>query len=181
MTDRFENSIIIPKTYEKRDDMKKTLMIYYSFEGNTAYAADFLSRYPDIDTERLLVEKEPPGKGLRKWLSGGRSAIFKEDPGLKPVEADPDDYENIIFGFPVWANTFPPAIGAYLKTHRIVGKNIFTVVCCSSGNAMKATDNLRKATPENFHKGAVGLIDPLKHKDDADRQLLELAAEIEKA
>ncbi|MBO4876787.1 MAG: flavodoxin [Ruminococcus sp.] len=161
--------------------MKKTLMIYYSFEGNTACAADFLSQYPDIDAERLTVEKEPPKKGFGKFLLGGKSAVMKEDPGLRPIEKDPEEYDNIILGFPVWANTYPPAIGAFLKKYPMNGKNIFIVACSSSGSATKATDNARKATPGCLHKGAVSLTDPLKDKEAAFAKLRELAEEIEKA
>lgn len=165
----------------KGDIMKKTLMIYYSFDGNTACAADFLSQYPDIDAERLTVEKEPPRKGIGKILLGGKSALMKDDPGLRPLEKDPADYENVILGFPVWANTYPPAIGAFLKKYPLKSKNIFIVACSGSGNAMKATDNARKATPGCMHKGAVSLTEPLKNKEAAFSKLRELAEEIEKA
>jgi flavodoxin len=161
--------------------MKNTLMVYYSLEGNTACAADFLGQYPEIDTERLLVEKEPPKSGFGKFLLGGKSALMKQDPGLKPLTKDPLDYENIIIGFPVWAGTYPPAIGAFLKRYDLKQKNIYVVACSASGNADKAIDHTRRSTPECSHKGAVSLKDPLKDQETAFAKLRELAEEINKS
>lgn len=161
--------------------MKKTLMVYYSLNGNTACAAEFLGQYPEIDTERLLVEKEPPKKGFGKFLLGGKSALMKQDPGLKPLTNDPEDYDNIIIGFPVWAGTYPPAIGAFLKRYGLKQKRIYVVACSASGNADKAIDHTRRATPECSHCGAVSLTDPLKNQEASFAKLRELAEEIDKA
>jgi hypothetical protein len=54
------------------------------------------------------------------------------------MQANVEDYSDIILAFPIWAGTFPPAIGAFLKQYPFQGKNIRIIACSGGGNAEKA-------------------------------------------
>lgn len=149
--------------------MKETLMLYYSLEGNTAYVAQLAER-SGLGAERLRVEKEPPKKGLGKFLRGGKDALMKADPGLLPIQADPAGYENILLAFPVWAGTYPPAIGALLARCDFSGKRVYAIACSASGNTEKAFGALAEALGGPL-AGSLSLVNPLKHEKETTEKL----------
>ena len=158
--------------------MNDVLLVYYSFEGNTSFVADTVKAFcPAIMTERLIAENEPPKKGFGKFFLGGKSALLQSDPHLKPVQSSSDDFAKIILAFPVWAGTFPPAIGAYLKSIGIKNKEVYVIACSASGNADKAIAKAKAALPDNTHKASLSLINPLKNKETVEKQLTDFLNE----
>lgn len=157
--------------------MCKTLLIYYTFEGNTGYVAGKMKELCDLDTERLVVEKEPPKTGFGKFFWGGKSAIFKENPHLQPVKSNIDDYENIMIAFPVWAGTYPPAIGAFFNKYKLQGKRVYLIACSASGNAEKALTCAKQRLTGNTIAGTLSLVSPLKHREKTDAALHRFAEE----
>ena len=51
----------------------KTLIVYYSLEGNTEYAANRIAEKLGADTLRLYPVKEYKSTGAGKFLDGGHS------------------------------------------------------------------------------------------------------------
>ena len=156
--------------------MKDTLMVYYSLNGNTAFAAEELEKHIDMDVERLRVKEEPKATGFGRFLKGGAAALRGTDPGLYPVSVNVRDYYDIILAFPVWAGTYPPAIGAFIRQNPFRGKNIYLIGCSSSGNAQGAFDKLEERLGGNTVIGTLSLKDPAKHKEDSAAQIAEFAA-----
>jgi flavodoxin len=158
--------------------MNDTLMVYYSFEGNMEFVAELLKKHcPGITMERLIPENESPKKGFGKYFVGGRSALFKEDPHLKPLKTSVDDYQRIIIGFPVWAGTCPPAVDAYLNSEKIKGKDIYVIACSASGKADKAIANIQMRLSDNANKGSLSLKSPLKNKNDTEEKVVSFLQE----
>ena len=93
----------------------KTLIVYYSLEGNTKYAADKIAQAIGADTLQLVPKKAYSDKGFSKFLWGGKSALMAEKPALEPIDANLDEYEQIVFGFPVWAGTFAPPLRTFIE------------------------------------------------------------------
>ena len=54
----------------------KTLIVYYTLEGNTHYAAKKIASLLDADVLRVKPVKTYPRKGFRKFLWGGKSAVM---------------------------------------------------------------------------------------------------------
>ena len=55
----------------------KTLIVYYSFTGSSAYIAETLKSLLDADIERLIPDSEPPKSGPMKFMIGGKSALAR--------------------------------------------------------------------------------------------------------
>ncbi len=140
-------------------------MIYYSLEGNTEFAAQTAAQQADIDLERLIPEKEPPKKGFRKFMWGGRSVVFNETPRLDPLKYSIGDYETVIVGFPVWASSYPPAIATYIKEHPFSGKKVYIIACSAGGSCEKAVNKLKDKLPGNDFCEVLSLRDPAKEKE----------------
>ena len=60
----------------------KSLVIYYSLEGNTKLIADTIKNELNSDVLELRTKKQYPNKGFKKYLWGGKSVILKEKPKL---------------------------------------------------------------------------------------------------
>ena len=81
-----------------------TLIVYYSLEGNTEYAAKKIAAETGADLLRLEPVKAYPSGKVSKFVWGGKSAVMAETPELQPYQFRPEAYDRIIFGFPVWAS-----------------------------------------------------------------------------
>ncbi len=145
--------------------MKDTLLVYYSLEGNTGFAAQVAADTAEMDVQRLIPDKEPPKDGFGKFMWGGKSVVFHEIPKLDPQEFSPAGYKNIILAFPVWASSYPPAIAAFLKENDLSGKDIWAIICSASGDARKALAKLEKKLPGCRIVDSLSLTNPAKDKE----------------
>lgn len=145
----------------------KALMVYYSFEGNVEFIASKVKSFLDLDLERLIPDVEPPRKGLGKFLAGGHSALFNKLPNLAALKHNISDYDQFIIASPVWAGTYTPAIGAFLRDNKIQGKRIYLIASSASGNAEKMLLKLEDALKGNNVVDTLSLQNPLKDPDSA--------------
>ena len=149
----------------------KTLIVYYSLEGNTEYAAGRIAENMPADTLQLWPKKAYADKGFAKFFWGGKSAVMAEKPELEPYSVDLSEYDRIIFGFPVWASNFTPPIRTFLSEHlsEIKGKMIAAFACQSGGGAEKALAKLQKYIGLDAFEDTAVFIDPKnKHTDSTD-------------
>nr|MBQ6242845.1 flavodoxin [Lachnospiraceae bacterium] len=154
----------------------KTLIVYYSLEGNTAYIADKLAARLNADTLRLVPKKAYKNKGLSKFLWGGKSALMAEQPELEPYEADPAAYEQIIFGFPVWASRLTPPLRTFISENQRALKAVthISAFACQSGmGGEKALQNLADCLGIPALENKAIFIDPLKHEKEANEAKFE--------
>ena len=156
-----------------------TLIVYYSLEGNTDYAAKRIANKTGYDLLRLDTVKKYPTSGFRKFFHGGKSAVFAETPELAPYSIDVNSYEQIVIGFPVWAGNITPPIRSFIKAHNLRGKSIAAFACQSGSGAEKAFGKLKEALGiENF-KAEMVLIDPEKKPNaDNDRKIEEFCSRL---
>lgn len=125
----------------------KTLIVYYSLEGNTDYVAKRIAGQIGADRLRLVPVKPYSKKGLKKYLRGGRSAMMAEKPKLEEYKVDLSRYDRILFGFPVWASNVAPPLRTFIAENRakIKKKDIAAFACQGGRGAEKALAKLRKA------------------------------------
>ena len=140
----------------------KTLIVYFSLEGNTEYAAKKIAEATGADTLRLKPRKAYADKGLAKFFWGGKSAVMAEKPKLEPYETDLAAYDRILFGFPVWASNFTPPIRTFLTENlpEIKKKRLAVFACQSGSGAEKAFAKLRKAIGIDAFEAEAVFIDP---------------------
>jgi len=120
--------------------MKKVLILYYSFEGNTEKIASYLSEKMDADIEKVSPIKEIKAKSFIKYIIGSFLSISKNKPKLNPLKFNPNDYDTIIIGSPIWAGRISPTIFSLLKSDIIKDKKVGVFYTYSGEN--KKTDNL---------------------------------------
>ena len=153
----------------------KTAVVYYSLTGNTEYVSKELKERLNADLLRLEPQKTYPDKGFSKFLWGGKSAVMAEKPLLIPYEFHAEEYDRIIFGFPVWASRFAPPLRTFIEENRssIAGKHFAVFACQSGGGAEKAIDRLKKELQIEALDAEMVLIDPADKPNPGNAALIE--------
>ena len=152
----------------------KTLIVYYSLEGNTKYAAERIASELGADTLRIRPKRAYPKRGFRKFIWGGKSAVMAETPELLPYQFSADGYDRIIIGFPVWAGNVTPPIRTFLKENDLEGKRIAAFACQSGSGAEKAFGKLKAALGIEKLEAELILIDPkAKPSEENERKIKE--------
>lgn len=159
----------------------KTLIVYYSLEGNTDYAAKKIKEKTGADLLRLIPQKAYADKGFKKFFWGGKSAVFKDKPDLEEYDVDLSLYERIVFGFPVWAGTFTPPLRTFIEDNKdaLSGKSIAAFACQGGNGAEKSFEKMAKLIGiENFDATGI-FIDPLaKKSSETDNDIDKFAGKI---
>ena len=152
----------------------KTLVVYYSMSGNTEWAAEKIAGLLGADTLRLEPVKAYPTAGFAKFFHGGKSAVFKEKPALKPYRADPASYDRIVIGFPVWAGNVAPPIRTFAdeNAEALSGKPVSAFACQSGSGAEKAFENLERCPGIGKLEKVLVLIDPKKRPSEQNEKLI---------
>lgn len=95
---------------------KKILIVYYSRTGRTKKLAENLMTMFSCDIEEIVDIK--PGKGILTFLSGRKDAVLKNLTPIKKAELNPEEYDIIILGSPVWASHVTPAVRTYIEQYK---------------------------------------------------------------
>ena len=156
----------------------RTLIVYFSLEGNTDYAARRIAGAVGADLLRLVPKKAYADKGVAKFLWGGKSAVMGEKPALESYEADPASYEQIVFGFPVWASRFTPPIRTFISEQEsgLKGKRVAAFACQAGSGAGKALEQLKKALGIDAFTAEAAFIDPLAKRSDGTDAAIDVFA-----
>jgi len=99
----------------------KYAVVYYSRNGNTAIAAEYLSTLTEGKKVRLQA-----GKYLNNFFLGGFNASSERLPKLK---GDPwgeiSDSDRLILAFPVWAGKINPAMNSFMAAASFKEKQVY--------------------------------------------------------
>ena len=138
----------------------KTIVVYYSLEGNTAYAAEKIAEKTGADLLRISPQKAYPTGNVKKFLWGGKSAVMAETPALEAYSFDADAYDRVILGFPIWASNIAPPIRTFVKENDLKDKRVCAVACQSGNGAEKAFRKLCECIGIEALEATLILIDP---------------------
>ena len=156
----------------------KNIIIYYSLEGNTEFAARKISAVLGCDILRLEPEKQYPTGKVTKFLWGGKSAVMSETPALKPYEFDGSKYDRIIFGFPVWASNITPPLRTFIKDNSLTGMKFAAFACQAGNGAEKAFEKLSVLLNASLDETLI-LIDPkVRPKAENDDKIKEFCSKL---
>lgn len=147
------------------DNGGKKLVVYYSLEGNTKVIATTIAEAIGAQLLELKPEKDLSKESFTKYIWGGKQVIFKEKPLLQRYQFDPNSFDTIILGTPVWAGSFAPAINTFLYSHQLKGKRIGIFTCFGGGSGSTYT-NLKKLLQGNEFIGEIGFKEPLKNNTE---------------
>ena len=158
----------------------KTLIVYYSHEGNTDFVAKKIAEKLQADTLRWVPVIKYPEKGFAKFFWGGKSAVMAETPELEPYSVDLASYEQVIFGFPVWASNITPPLRTFIKENPdLKNKRISAFACQSGKGAEQAFEKLTGILGIDALSATLVLIDPKdKPKDENEVSIQEFCSKV---
>lgn len=150
----------------------KTLIVYYSLEGNTRWAAEKIAAQLGADTLRLVPKAAYPDKGFKKFLFGGKSAVMKETPELEPYEVNITQYERLVLATPVWAGTLAPPLRTFIRREDLTGKQFALVASSMGGSPGKTFEHLKALLGVTEDVPVLSLKDPKSHPSQANEDAL---------
>lgn len=103
----------------------KTLVVYFSWSGNTEEMASYIAEQTDGD----LLEIEPKVAYPADYNETGDIAKAERDENARPeianLPASIDEYDTILVGYPIWWHTAPMIIGTFLESYDLTGKEVY--------------------------------------------------------
>ena len=113
----------------------KILVAYYSRTGTTKKVACAISRLLRCDSEQILDEKSRAG--LIGYMRSVREAALKKLGRIKKTKGNPDKYDLVIIGTPVWAFNMSSPIRTYISANKDFFKKVaFFCTMCGAGDKL---------------------------------------------
>lgn len=103
----------------------KSLILYYSYRGNTQRIAERIHSAIGGDIARIDTVVPYTGSYDDVVAQGEREVKRGFLPELKAMDIDLDRYDTIVLGTPVWWYTCAPATRAFLTAHDLSGKTVY--------------------------------------------------------
>lgn len=111
--------------------VKKTLIVYFSWSGNTRGIANKIKNIIGGDISELELEK-PYSQNYNTCLDEALNDQKRQArPKLKNRFDNIGEYGTILLGYPNWWASIPMPIATFLESHKFDGKNI--IPFCSHG------------------------------------------------
>lgn len=104
----------------------KTLIVYYSYTGNTKKIAEKIHK--EIGGDIAEIKTVVPYKGsYNSVVEQGKKEVNQGYmPEIEPLGVNLEEYDTIILGTPVWWYTFAPTVKTFLEQNDFSGKKIYT-------------------------------------------------------
>ena len=117
--------------------MSRKLVAYFSASGTTAEIAEEVAKAADAALYEIKPET-PYTKADLNWMDKkSRSSVEMSDKSYRPKLAagtlNPQEYDEILIGFPIWWYVAPTIINTFLESHDFSGKKI--ILFATSGGS----------------------------------------------
>ena len=117
--------------------MSRKLVAYFSASGTTAEIAEEVAKAADASLYEIKPET-PYTKADLNWMDKkSRSSVEMSDKSYRPKLAEgtlnPQEYDEILIGFPIWWYVAPTIINTFLESYDFSGKKI--VLFATSGGS----------------------------------------------
>lgn len=103
----------------------KTLIIYYSYSGNTKRIAKMLQE--KVGGDIVEIDTVSPYEGdYNSVVEQGHDEVKRGyTPEIKPIGINLSDYDTVVLGTPVWWYTMAPAIKTFISSNDFSNKTVF--------------------------------------------------------
>ncbi len=136
----------------------KTLLVWYSFTGNSTAIAKALRAHASVDALEIKPAEEGLDYAANNYAIGSSliSAIRKNPssaasyPAIKEVEVSFDDYDTVIIVTPLWWSQMAAPMQSFLFKYggKMAGKTIGLVVTSSSSGISGVEQDAKRLVPQ---------------------------------
>ena len=133
----------------QKKEPQKVLVVYYSQTGNTEKVAQVIAQSLNADVEAILPVVPYDGD-FGQTIERGRKELEEGNfPEIGPLSLNPQDYDVIFLGYPVWFGTYAPPVETYLRSVDLSGKKIVPFCSFGSGGLDSSTRDIVAKEPES--------------------------------
>ncbi len=122
----------------------KTLLVYYSRTNVTKKIAEMIQEKLGCDMEEITDNDKYSGR--LGFLKGGMNASMGRTSDINPISKNPEDYDLIIIGTPVWASNVATPIYTYLMKYNKYFKNVASFCTCMGNGYEKTFKTISETT-----------------------------------
>jgi len=148
----------------------KTLVVYYSYEGNTELIAKTIGDTYHFDVLSIKPVNEMKSKGFAKYVWGGGQVVMKIVPKIELIQTDLNDYDFFIIGSPIWAGTYAPPIRSFLEDKRMVNKKIAYFYTHLGGADLAEERAKQVINKHNTLVSTLGLMEVNKYPEESKKK-----------
>ena len=125
--------------------------------GNAEMIACMVQDAAGGDIFAIRTEKTYPADYGETVKEAGGELERREYPALREPFPRPEDYDVIVFVYPLWWDTLPMPAAGFLKQWDLSGKTVVPVVTHGGGGAGKSLEALREATRGDVLENALDI------------------------
>ncbi len=114
----------------------KSLVVYYSRTNITKKLAENIASKINADLEEIIPKVNYNGK--IGYARGGKDAITEKIIDLEPLSKDPQDYDIVYLGAPVWASKAANPLITYIKQNEGKFSNV-KLFATAGGSGFEST------------------------------------------
>lgn len=159
----------------------KILVAYYSYSGNTRFAAEEIQKATG-GTLFEIVPVKAYSTDYNECVAEAKKEIRAGvKPELKSVTPDLSKYDVIFVGTPNWWSTMAPPVRTFLSSSNFAGKTVIPFVTHGGGGMANCERDMHKALPNaKFAKGGAFSGSRVRSSGDAIRSWLKDVITIKK-
>jgi len=151
------------------------LVAYYSRTGHTRTIGEAIAKALSADIDEITETKKRQGK--LNYIKAGRDSKEGNLAEIK-FEKNPQDYDTIIIGAPIWAGNPIPPIRTYLQEVDLKGKRVAFFICSQTTGYEEMFPKLVALIPDSEHIGNFGITQKRFKEEDYSCELEAFAAKI---
>jgi flavodoxin len=157
--------VILPKASAQNNI--KTLVVFFSRDGHTRKAAQFLVKKFGADIEELIDQKKRTGP--LSIIVDGKDASAHALTTINPLKNNPLDYDIILVGTPSWFSNVTPAARTFVANYKLSDKIVGVFGTAHLTGVENALKQLSELISQGQNREIPAL--PLRHKDLEDKVL----------
>lgn len=136
---------------------KKVLVAYFSWSGNTKYAAQYIAQKLGADEFEIIREKPYPTEYTPCTEDAKTEKEAGERPAIKGKVENMAQYDVVFVCVPVWWYTAPMPVFTFLEQYDLKGKTVIPFCTAYSGPSSTLKD-IVKATPNSDHRDGICIV-----------------------
>lgn len=136
---------------------KKVLVAYFSWSGNTKYAAQYIAKKLGADEFEIITEKAYPTEYQPCTEVAKTEKEANARPAIKGKVENMEQYDVVFIGAPVWWYTGPMAIYTFMEQYDLKGKTVIPFCTAYSGPSQTLKD-IVKSTPDSDHRDGICIV-----------------------
>jgi len=117
------------------------LTVFYSRTGTTRKVAESISKTLSCDLEEILDTKNRMGP--LAYIASGREAREKKLAVIQPIKKDPQLYDIVLIGTPIWAGTVSTPVRTYISQNNEHFKRVAFFCTCGGASADKTFESMK--------------------------------------